>query len=271
MKILITGPNGFIAKHLIQQLGADPIYEVITLGREVDSKDIPDFFLAHQPDVVVHLATLFLKDHTYPQIDGLIASNLTFLTHLLEASQIFEIKKFIAFGTYYQFPNPASLYAATKSAAEPILDYYAIQKSLPVQCLYLYDTYGPADTRDKILNRFIRAAQNEEELLLSPGHQKLKLIHVLDVVDAILSSLQQPASKSMKVERATIEPLEAPSLRELAHSVEQAVGRPLKAKWGHHPYIAGVQMDPSIPYPPLEGWKAKRILSQGLAEMTKLC
>jgi CDP-3, 6-dideoxy-D-glycero-L-glycero-4-hexulose-4-reductase len=270
MKILVTGPNGFIAKNLIQSLLIDSKNEVITLGREVEIASLPEFFQKHKPEIVIHLATRFLKNHVYSQISEMMESNISFLTSLLECSVQNHVLKFITFGSYYQFPSPASLYAATKAAAEPILDYYAIQKKLSIQILYLYDTFGPSDNREKILNLFIQAAESGEELLLSPGFQKLKLSHIGDVVDAIQVAIKQKSLDATEVNRVSIEPMDVFTLRELAQCVESVFSKKIHAKWGHFPYLPGVQMDPLLPFPRLSGWSPNRTLYQGLIEILKL-
>jgi nucleoside-diphosphate-sugar epimerase len=243
---------------------------VVQLDREDGVKDLLEFFNDHRFDAVVHLATCFLKTHSFAQIEKLISSNLTLTTQLLEASRQSGVKHFVSFGTFYQFPTPASLYAATKAAQDPILEYYAQTTDLKVSELFLYDTYGPNDTRIKITNALIAACLSEETLDLSPGLQKMKLLHVDDVCSAILTILEARENKK-SVERFALEPSEAPSLRELAQKIEHALGKKLHANWGTKAYLPGVAMEPTLPYPKLSGWSAKVSLEDGLMKIIKEC
>lgn len=273
MKILVTGPRGFIARNLLEAITSRSGYDVHTLDRDLKPSQFAALFNDEKFDAVIHLATFFLKTHEFGQIAPLVDSNLTLTTQLLDCASKSGVKKFITFGTYYEFPAPASLYAATKAAMAPVLDYYARQSPMQITELYLYDTYGPGDTREKILNVLINAAVSGQELALSPGLQKMKLIHVQDVCSAIVHTLTsgETVTKKNDVARYSIEPLEAMTLKEIAQKVESTSYCKINAKWGAREYTPGVQMDPKLPFPPLPGWTAQISLDQGLVEVAKSC
>ena len=63
MKILITGPRGFVASNLIQSLQKDEAMKFVTLDRDLLASEYLPFFEKERFDAVVHLATLFLKNH----------------------------------------------------------------------------------------------------------------------------------------------------------------------------------------------------------------
>lgn len=268
MKIAVTGPRGFIAKNLVTALKSQG-HEIVTIDRGILGESLQRWFAQEKPEAVIHLATLFLKMHSYGDIPKLMESNLTLTTELLENCVMNGVRQFVGFGTYYQFPVPATLYAATKSAQEPLFDFYVTQKKLPITVLYLYDTYGPGDLREKILNLLLKAAKTGEELQLSPGEQNLKLLHVNDVCAAILATLTLPGSPEPTPLRFAVEPGESPMLKELALRVEHVTGKKIKAKWGARPYPPGVRMKPELPYPPLPGFQAQKTLEEGLVEMAK--
>src|SRR4051812_1833664 len=79
---------------------------------------------ACKPDVVFHLASLFVSDHRVQDVQNLVESNLLFGTQLLEAMAQAGVKRIINTGTSWQCPHPFNLYAATKQAFESILGYY---------------------------------------------------------------------------------------------------------------------------------------------------
>ena len=55
--------------------------------------------------------------------------------------------------------NPNSLYSATKSSFQPILDYYAQYFSFNIITLILMDVYGPNDPRNKLIPTLIQTAK----------------------------------------------------------------------------------------------------------------
>lgn len=270
MKVLVTGPRGFIASTLIREMNESGRFQVFTLDRDQDPRPI---FEKNSIDAVIHLATKFLKAHTLDDVGPLIDSNLKTTAQLLECSAKYGVKHFVTFGTFYEFPKPISLYAATKAAMAPLLEYYSNHASLRITELYIYDSYGPADPRVKVVNVFVKSAKSGEEMLLTPGLQKMKLLHVRDACSAILHTIEKlpPSAHKNDVARYALEPLECLTLKDIAQKVEKATNSKLNAKWGAREYTPGVQMDPSLPFPALPGWKAQISLDQGLVEVAKNC
>jgi len=97
--------------------------------------------------------------------------------------------KLICFGSSWQFDdtkecNPFNLYASTKMAAQDLLKHYAMD-GVKIAYLILYDTYGPGDTRRKIINLIINALLLGEPLDMTAGNQLIDLVHIEDVLNAI--------------------------------------------------------------------------------------
>jgi nucleoside-diphosphate-sugar epimerase len=53
--------------------------------------------------------------------------------------------------------------------------------------LYLYDTYGKFDVRDKILNHIIHCKRNNQELIIKHPNNLINLTNIKDIVSGILS------------------------------------------------------------------------------------
>ncbi|HEB8053482.1 TPA: NAD(P)-dependent oxidoreductase, partial [Campylobacter coli] len=101
MKILLTGATGFIGTNFILQLYNK--YEIIALVRKSSNVNkIKDYCKIYYYDGnfnkifhnlkneniygIVHLATKWLHDYKYTDIDSLVDSNIFFGLHLLELS-----------------------------------------------------------------------------------------------------------------------------------------------------------------------------------------
>lgn len=260
----MTGATGFIGKHLIKKLKASG-HEVFTLsrGEEPLSK-----VREAKPDVTYHLASLFLAENTYEQIQPLIESNLTLGTQLAEALAREDRKALVCAGTAWQnFEGKegvaSCLYAATKEAFESILRYYADAFALRTCVLKLYDTYGPGDTRRKLLNILREASLKKEVIGLSPGEQKIDLLHVDDAVAAFLHAGQRVSETGPgRVEEFYLRSQRMVSIKELVAEVKRIA--PLEASFGARPYRAREVMKPWNEGEVLPGWSPKISLENGL-------
>jgi nucleoside-diphosphate-sugar epimerase len=251
MKALVTGATGYVGSKLCERLLTEgwQVHAIVrTAGRPLPdtlrdvaahhydgcTQSLLDAVSAAQPSVVFHLASLFIAEHRTEQVTNLINSNVLFGTQLAEACARAGVRRFINTGTSWQHYrsdayDPVCLYAATKQAFEDILDFYADAFDMRVVTLKLFDTYGPDDPRPKLINLLVKALHSGEPLGLSPGEQRLDLVHIDDVTRAfslsaqrlLLDQAQQPH------ERYAVSSGQALSVRELVAVLEQVSGRTL--------------------------------------------
>jgi nucleoside-diphosphate-sugar epimerase len=290
--ICITGATGFIGSNLLKALRADKALSVTTIVRSKESyqkirdlklncylddgntDSLVKFFCSGKFEVVIHLASQYIKDHRSKEIDSLVASNLLFGTRLLEATVIGRVKYFINTGTFWQHYNneiysPVNLYAATKQAFEVIAQYYRETSDLNFVTINLNDTYGPGDSRKKILNLWM--LMNESNSIeMSPGNQKMNLLHVDDVVSGFIRLIQLMKSGEFQKNPSNEYSLKAKediTLRELASLYERISGKKLNINWGGASYRAREVMtiwDKGLPVP---GWEPKISLDEGLRQL----
>ena len=194
------------------------------------------------PDVVFHLASLFLSEHTAHDIDRLIVSNVLFGTQLLEAMAAHGVSRIVNTGTSWQHYgnraySPVNLYAATKQAFEDILRYYVEAKGMNAITLKLFDTYGPNDPRPKLFHLLEKLAREGTALAMSPGEQIIDLVHVSDVVTAFEAAARRLVQGLVDGHEEYVVSSDTPmSLRAVVETFEQAVGRKLAIEWGGRPY-----------------------------------
>ena len=292
MKVFLTGATGFIGSQLAKRLVTEghDLAIVVRHDSKLDALQalLPQIQLhvhdgsyasllsalkAAKPDLVCHVASLFLAQHKQEDVNRLIESNLNFPTQLLEAMSQLGIKLLINTGTSWQHYNneaynPVNLYAATKQAFESLLAYYLEAKDFRAINIKLFDTYGPNDTRPKLFSLLRMAARTGEVLRMSPGEQLLDLVYIDDVLDAFLLAMER-LLKVEKAESYSVSSLERISLRELINIYIETVGRPVSVKWGGQPYRSREVLVPWTDHRPVSGWQPRVCLREGIIRMEK--
>jgi nucleoside-diphosphate-sugar epimerase len=226
---------------------------------------------AFRPEVVIHFASLFLAKHKAEEISPLVNANILLGAHLLEAMSAEGTRYFVNTGTSWQHYNsddyhPVCLYAATKQAFEDVLQYYVEACGIRAVTLKLLDTYGKGDQRPKLLNLLRTAMRTGETLKMSPGEQRIDLIHVTDVARAFKSAVELLVTGEIGAHsRFAVRSETAVSLRELVALMASISGRDIHVEFGALPYRDREVMTPwrgDI----LPGWAPKITLEEGLRE-----
>lgn len=290
-KIMITGGTGFLGASLLPALISSG-YEVATLVRKTslvnelpldvvkyvinpDLESVVESFEVFRPDLVIHAATYFSYAHSSENLKELSESNLIFPINLLEAMNITGCKKLLNIGSMWQFNEkheriPVNLYAAMKNSIESVMAFYSRSLEFKVATLYLSDTYGPNDRRKKIVDLLIEKAigRDNEPLGMSQGYQRLDLLHISDVVSAILI-LANIFFKDELISGKSYQlyPNKNYSLREIVAVIDELTEEKMQIDWGKRPYRLNEVMEVSRIFERPPGWQEQVSLRQGILDL----
>ncbi|QID17332.1 NAD(P)-dependent oxidoreductase [Nitrogeniibacter mangrovi] len=286
MKILVTGATGFIGRHLVAHL-ARAGHDVAGLMRTTSTipeaiahlpmhavDATPDalhaILMRERPDGVVHLAAHYVATHTPADLDALVAANIGFTAHLLEAMADAGCDALVFAASAWQYGEaPANLYAATKNAALALADYYRSAHGLRVLELALYDSYGPDDPRGKLISILKDAMGSAVDVPMSGGEQRVHLVHVDDLCQGFTLACEQITDFTAGERRIHRLPsTQAISVREVVEALNAAGnGRHCRVAWGARPYRPREVFSPWEGAPVLPGWTPTVPLAEGLRRL----
>jgi nucleoside-diphosphate-sugar epimerase len=289
--VIVTGATGFVGSHLSKKL-VELGYNVHIISRPSSSyenlesvknkinvfeynqniTELINFFKEVKADVVFHLASLFISEHKSDEIDGLINSNIKFGTHILEAMSKSDAYRLINTSTSWQHYkndeyNPVNLYAATKQAFEDIIEYYVRTLKFKVITLKLFDTYAEDDNRGKLINLLGKFSKEKKELKMSPGEQKIDLVHVDDVVSAFISAYDLIKEDEINHNKYAVSSGRQIQLKDLIELYEEVTGNEVLVEWGGRPYRKREVMELWRDFDKLPNWEAEISLEEGLKRL----
>jgi nucleoside-diphosphate-sugar epimerase len=288
-KIIVTGATGFVGSNLVKYL-LNKDFQIAVIVREDSNlsnlegvindieifcydnniKNLISFFKKTKSEFIFHLASNFIAEHEFKQVDSLVESNITFGLHLLEAMKVSGVKKLINTGTSWQHYNneeynPVCLYAATKQAFESLIEYYVQAESFSVITLKLFDTYGENDKRPKLINLLNKFADEDTELNMSAGEQILNLVHISDVCNAYYNAYRLISTNDNNEHNIySVIHNESYSLKDVIRLFEKVTAKSIKVKWGRRPYRKREVMELWRNGKTLPNWEAQITLEQGL-------
>lgn len=278
--VLVTGISGFIGGQLLERLreeGAD----VTTLGRAprhgptvksrvaTTTEEIASVIARARPDVVFHLASHNISQHTPDDIDRLVDANMRLPIQLCDAMARTGCRAIVSMGSAWQHHGsqpyaPICLYAATKQAMQDVFQYYHAAHEIGSAILKLFHAYGPGEMRLRLVSQLCDAAVSGKELKMSGGRQVVDLTYIDDIVDALMVAAGSLLEGSAGAAAYSIASGRALTVRELVSIVEETAGASLKVEWGALPYkpiefFEPVDMGPRLPH-----WTPRTSLEAGL-------
>lgn len=239
---LVTGSTGFIGTSLVGQL-LSAGWEVTTLKRQhalrqaaqsrpeeqarelvfEHTSQVAELVRLAAPDRIYHLAGFVPADGTASDVQKAVDANITLGAHLLAGVDGTKAVAVCAL-SYFQYlngmPRTRSLYTATKQAFFDIAEHYRLQRSVDVRHVVLYDNYGPADVRRKLLNELLRDHKSGTATTIGPRDQRTNMLHVDDVAAGFIAAGDQGNPPMM-----TVRSPQSVTIGEVIDTLESAFGR----------------------------------------------
>ena len=226
MKLLVTGGLGFIGSNFIQKiLNQHSDYEIINVDAELNGSNPKNLSqiqdhknyeyvkgnitnkklmekLIENCDAVVNFAAESFVDRSINDANPFLVSNIRGAFTILDIitkqkKRMIQISTDEVFGSlatgtadeYSKF-NPSSPYAATKAAAELLINSYSVTFSSDVIITRCTNNYGPRQFPEKLIPKTIILANHNKKIpIYGSGTNIRDWIYVDDHCDAVLLAL----------------------------------------------------------------------------------
>jgi UDP-glucose 4-epimerase len=226
-RILVTGGAGFIPSEIAIRLAEDPANEVVAVDNLLTGdlrklplaehpnlhfikcdvnhfEDISSVFYAYRFEYVFHYAAVVgvkrTTDHpvmVLRDIDGI--RNVLDLSKNTGVKRVFFSSSSEVYGEPVEIPqnehttplNSKLPYAIVKNLGEAFLRSYHKEYGLEYTVFRFFNTYGPKQSKDFVVSKFIRAAlQGEDITVYGDGLQTRTFCFIDDNIDACLNAFR---------------------------------------------------------------------------------
>jgi len=225
-KILITGGAGNIGSALAKRLVEDPEHDVLVVdnlstgsvsklpsGRpnlrfvRADVNDIhtvTSIVVRHAPDYIFHYAAVVGVQRTL-QNPIAVLNDIKGIQNILELAKNTGVKKVFYSSSSEVYGEPVEMpqredvtplnarlpYAVVKNIGECFCRSYQQEHGLEFVIFRFFNTYGPDQTPDFVLPRFLQKALRHEPIgIFGDGSQTRTFCYVTDNVDACVAAMQ---------------------------------------------------------------------------------
>ncbi len=265
MKILVTGAEGFIGSHLVEEL--------VSKGHEVkafilynsnnsigwleecdksvkgnfevifgDIRDLNGLSLAIKGcDCLIHLAALISIPFSYNSPQSYVETNVTGTLNALNAVKNFGVQKMIhtstseVYGSALKVPiyethplQPQSPYSASKMAADHLALSFHNSFNTPVTVLRPFNTYGPRQSTRAIIPTIITQILNgSKEISLGSLSPTRDFNYINDTVNGFIKCLEGHNTEGKVINLGSNFEI---SIGNLVHMIMEITGEEIKIK-----------------------------------------
>lgn len=214
MKVLVTGANGYIGRHVVKTLldkGADVIAcDIVTndVDERAERKTLNLFELSEgniyeqlgSPDVCLHMAWRNGFVHNAPTQIGDLSAHYKFLTAMIDGG----LKQLAVMGTMHEVGywegaidentpcNPISMYGIAKDALRRAMILYCKQKECILQWLRAYYILGDDKKNNSIFCKLLIAAEEGKKIFpFTTGKNQYDFITVDELANQLSAAVMQ--------------------------------------------------------------------------------
>lgn len=267
MKVLITGSNGYLGRKFIEKYHNK--LDIIALVKTEDYRSFSNFigiklekhditkvglsqlFYKHKPDVVIHLASIGLKESKIAKnaFDVNVFGTFNVVNACLEtgARLIFTSSREV----YGNKPNkkssgenstlnPYNTYGITKMLAESIIQHAGKNYDLNYIILRITNVYGSDGQQG--LNKIINDAIKKNQITIFGGEQRINPIYIDDVVKI----LKKSTNKKYKKEIFNVGSKETIKIKEFCKILQNILNVPIEMKFKNLPKEVTFSFKPNI-------------------------
>lgn len=224
-RILVTGGAGFIASDLAIKLASDPKNEVTVVDSLLTGdrrklpvelphnlhfikcdvnryEDISAVFFANRFEHVFHYAAVVGVKRTIEN-PVMVLQDIDGLRNILDLSKNTGVKRVIYSSSSEVYGEPVEIpqnerttplnsklpYAIVKNIGEAFLRSYHKEYGLDYTVFRFFNTYGPKQSRDFVVSKFIRMALAGDDITIyGDGQQTRTFCYIDDNIDACLAA-----------------------------------------------------------------------------------
>lgn len=222
-RILVTGGAGFVASDVAAKLAADPANEVVVVDNLLTGErskvpegttfikcdvnrfeDISGVFYAYRFDHVFHYAAVVGVKRTTDN-PVMVLRDIDGIRNVLDLAKNTGVKRVLFSSSSEVYGEPVEIpqnerttplnsklpYAIVKNIGEAFLRSYQKEYGLPYTVFRFFNTYGPKQSRDFVVSKFIRAAlANDDITLFGDGLQTRTFCYIDDNTEACLNAFR---------------------------------------------------------------------------------
>lgn len=292
-KIYIAGHKGMVGSAICTAL-KDKGYENLIgkTSKELDLRNqqaVQEFFATEKPNIVIDAAARvggILANNNYPFT--FLMENMQIQNNLIDTALNHDVDKFIFLGSSCIYPKlapqPMKEECLLTSSLEPTNEWYAIAKISGVKAceairkqfgkdfisLMPTNLYGPNDNFDlqtshvlpAMIRKFHEAKITKSELvtLWGSGSPMREFLHVNDLADAVVFSLENPLSENLYNIGTGVDL----TIKLLAELIQKTVGFKGKIMWDSSKPDGTPRKLMDVSKMANQGWKAKISLEDGI-------